>query len=532
MTATRAVPCGTGLPLGGTRNPRSSATSCSIDSGRPDSTVEQIFGQSRSGGSEVVEWPDDTDRRPVRTDSRMFASALAGRAMAVAAAGTRRAVLDRRADRIRRPRRRDLRELRSGGRAGLADRGRQPCPRCGRGDGSPTHAWPSGTWPSRGTGHSSPTTTLLPSVLGALADRNVGRLSDFGRRGRWRSRRARMRSPIHRGVRHHPAEEGAGRSSRAAEQVDHETPGHVPRRKTASRRSRNSMTARSTTPMIPTCSAARSAAAASSASWLKKMLSSARKTGSGGGPPGADSPTHRTNSANRGAVAVSSTGDASRRRGSRRPRRRVHVSGMGRRIARATGRTGAPCARSSRRSKASATQAIDDAHRRAPSAGAAGHGSASPPPSAAGRRHRHRRGGRGAGRGAGRIGARRGGLPRQPAAPARPVGAVAARRLGVDGRAGHASAAPCTSSSATAVAALTVALHDLGDRVALYAYYSQGRAAVNMVPVKRFDDHLDARVIRRLNSLEPGAYSRLGAAIRHGSAVLEAAAVRRAGCWW
>jgi nitric oxide reductase activation protein len=74
----------------------------------------------------------------------------------------------------------------------------------------------------------------------------------------------------------------------------------------------------------------------------------------------------------------------------------------------------------------------------------------------------------------------------------------------------------------TAVANLTVALHDLGDRVALYAYYSQGRLAVNVVPVKRFDDHLDSRVMRRLNSLEPGAYSRLGAAIRHGSAVLEA----------
>jgi nitric oxide reductase activation protein len=69
---------------------------------------------------------------------------------------------------------------------------------------------------------------------------------------------------------------------------------------------------------------------------------------------------------------------------------------------------------------------------------------------------------------------------------------------------------------------LTVALHDLGDRVALYAYNSQGRGAVNMLPVKRFDDHLDVRVMRRLNSLEPGAYSRLGAAIRHGSAVLEA----------
>jgi nitric oxide reductase activation protein len=72
-----------------------------------------------------------------------------------------------------------------------------------------------------------------------------------------------------------------------------------------------------------------------------------------------------------------------------------------------------------------------------------------------------------------------------------------------------------------AVADLTVALHDLGDRVALYAYYSQGRTAVTMMPVKRFDDHLDARVMRRLNSLEPGAYSRLGAAIRHGSSVLE-----------
>jgi nitric oxide reductase NorD protein len=42
--------------------------------------------------------------------------------------------------------------------------------------------------------------------------------------------------------------------------------------------------------------------------WLKKMLSSKRKKSrsSGGGPPGADTPTHRTNSANRGAHAVSS----------------------------------------------------------------------------------------------------------------------------------------------------------------------------------------------------------------------------------
>ena len=72
-----------------------------------------------------------------------------------------------------------------------------------------------------------------------------------------------------------------------------------------------------------------------------------------------------------------------------------------------------------------------------------------------------------------------------------------------------------------AAAALTVALHDLGDRVALYAYHSQGRSAVQLVPVKRFDDDLDALVMRRLHGLVPGAYSRLGAAIRHGAAVLE-----------
>jgi nitric oxide reductase activation protein len=72
-----------------------------------------------------------------------------------------------------------------------------------------------------------------------------------------------------------------------------------------------------------------------------------------------------------------------------------------------------------------------------------------------------------------------------------------------------------------AAAALTVALHDLGDRVALYAYHSQGRSAVHLVPVKRFDEDLGPLVMRRLHGLVPGAYSRLGAAIRHGAAVLE-----------
>ncbi|MDG4664361.1 VWA domain-containing protein [Mycobacterium sp. 236(2023)] len=73
----------------------------------------------------------------------------------------------------------------------------------------------------------------------------------------------------------------------------------------------------------------------------------------------------------------------------------------------------------------------------------------------------------------------------------------------------------------TAAAAITSTLHDLGDRTGLYAYNSQGRSSVQLVPVKKFDDRFNADTLRRLHSLTPGAYSRLGAAVRHGAAVLE-----------
>jgi nitric oxide reductase activation protein len=69
-------------------------------------------------------------------------------------------------------------------------------------------------------------------------------------------------------------------------------------------------------------------------------------------------------------------------------------------------------------------------------------------------------------------------------------------------------------------AALLTTLHEIGDRVALYAFHSRGRSAVHLVPVKRFDDPLDGRAMQRLTRLAPGAYSRLGAAVRHGAAVL------------
>ncbi len=73
-----------------------------------------------------------------------------------------------------------------------------------------------------------------------------------------------------------------------------------------------------------------------------------------------------------------------------------------------------------------------------------------------------------------------------------------------------------------AAAALTQALHELGDRVALFGFRSLGRTAVQVVPVKRFADPFAALTLRRMNALVPGGYTRVGAAVRHGSSVLEA----------
>jgi nitric oxide reductase NorD protein len=95
--------------------------------------------------------------------------------------------------------------------------------------------------------------------------------------------------------------------------------------------------------------------------------------------------------------------------------------------------------------------------------------------------------------------------------------------LDISGSAGEPGAAGRSvhEHQRLAAVALTAALHDLGDRVALYAFNSRGRQAVQMLRVKGFDDRLDTQVTRRLAGLEPSAYTRLGAAIRHGSSILE-----------
>jgi Mg-chelatase subunit ChlD len=72
-----------------------------------------------------------------------------------------------------------------------------------------------------------------------------------------------------------------------------------------------------------------------------------------------------------------------------------------------------------------------------------------------------------------------------------------------------------------AAVALTAALHELGDRVALYGFNSRGRKSVHLLRVKAFDDHLDGDMARRLSGLTPGAFTRVGAAIRHGTTILE-----------
>jgi hypothetical protein len=122
-------------------------------------------------------------------------------------------------------------------------------------------------------------------------------------------------------------------------------------------------------------------------------------------------------------------------------------------------------------------------------------------------------------------------LAGSPAAEAVYVEALRRRRdlavlilLDVSGSAGEPGLAGRTvhEHQRSAATALASALHDLGDRVALYAFNSHGRRAVHIIRVKDFDERLDSRVIGRIGGLAPGAYTRLGAAIRHGAAVLEA----------
>jgi nitric oxide reductase NorD protein len=72
-----------------------------------------------------------------------------------------------------------------------------------------------------------------------------------------------------------------------------------------------------------------------------------------------------------------------------------------------------------------------------------------------------------------------------------------------------------------ALLALTHGLAACGDEHAIVTFTSHRRQRVDIRTVKDFEERLDARVVRRIQALKPGSYTRMGAAIRHATALLE-----------
>lgn len=72
-----------------------------------------------------------------------------------------------------------------------------------------------------------------------------------------------------------------------------------------------------------------------------------------------------------------------------------------------------------------------------------------------------------------------------------------------------------------AAATLASALEEIGDRVALYAFRSEGRRAVHLLEIKGFRQRFGSASRGRLDRLQPSGYTRLGAAIRGAAAILK-----------
>jgi nitric oxide reductase NorD protein len=72
-----------------------------------------------------------------------------------------------------------------------------------------------------------------------------------------------------------------------------------------------------------------------------------------------------------------------------------------------------------------------------------------------------------------------------------------------------------------AAATLATTLEEVGDRVALYAFRSEGPRAVHLLGVKGFGRRFGAASRGRLNQIQPAGYTRMGAAIRGAAAILK-----------
>jgi nitric oxide reductase NorD protein len=68
---------------------------------------------------------------------------------------------------------------------------------------------------------------------------------------------------------------------------------------------------------------------------------------------------------------------------------------------------------------------------------------------------------------------------------------------------------------------LIASLDGLGDQVAAYGFYSHGRESVQFLRIKQFDQRYDNAAQRRLQSIEPSGFTRLGAAVRHATHLLQ-----------
>ena len=75
-----------------------------------------------------------------------------------------------------------------------------------------------------------------------------------------------------------------------------------------------------------------------------------------------------------------------------------------------------------------------------------------------------------------------------------------------------------------AAATIAATLEELGDRVAVYGFRSQGRHSVQLPAIKTFGHRFGAVARARLNQLHPSGYTRLGAGIRGAGEILKAQA--------
>jgi hypothetical protein len=74
---------------------------------------------------------------------------------------------------------------------------------------------------------------------------------------------------------------------------------------------------------------------------------------------------------------------------------------------------------------------------------------------------------------------------------------------------------------------ITAALERLGDRVGTYGFYSRGKDAVRFLRIKSFDARFDTAAKRHLASVQPSGFTRIGAAIRHATYMLESRALAK-----